>query len=58
MLRAACCVLADTNQGLTGNHIECLFKDINIQDIDPLNTKMKASVRNNWHEPYAYVKTY
>ena len=56
MLRAACCVLADTSQGLTGTQIECLLKDINVQDIDPFNTKMEASVRNSWHEPYTYVK--
>lgn len=49
-------MLTDTSQELTGTQIECLFKGINVQDIDPFNTKMEASVRNNWHEPYAYVK--
>ncbi|WP_024692638.1 TIGR02391 family protein [Pseudomonas syringae] len=40
-LEAACRVLADTIQGLTGTQIETLLKDISVQDIDPLNTKWK-----------------
>ncbi|MCR8719573.1 hypothetical protein NVV30_12860 [Pseudomonas syringae] len=40
-LEAACRVLADTSQGLTGNQIESLLRDIKVQDVDPLNTKWK-----------------
>ena len=41
VLEAACRVLADTSQGLTGTQIESLLRDIKIQDVDPLNTKWK-----------------
>ncbi|MBS7459206.1 TIGR02391 family protein [Pseudomonas syringae] len=40
-LEAACRVLADTSQGLTGNQIESLLRDIKVQDVDPFNTKWK-----------------
>ena len=40
-LEAACRVLADTDRGLTGTQIESLLRDINIQDVDAINTKWK-----------------
>lgn len=40
-LEAICKVLADTQNGLTGQQISYILQDSKVEDIDPLNTKWK-----------------
>jgi uncharacterized protein (TIGR02391 family) len=41
MLEAACKVLADTEQGLTGSQLGYIIQDCKVVDVDPTNTKWK-----------------
>lgn len=40
-LETLCKIIADTHDGLTGSQIEYLLRVLNIEDIDPTNTKWK-----------------